>query len=93
MLQSFRLDTRGVREVLRSPEVRAMVDGVALNVQTRVRARVPPGTRVSVKRYTTDRDAASVTIEDVRAMAWQARDGVLTRAAGELGIEVRAWQR
>jgi hypothetical protein len=48
---------------------------------------------VRVKKYTSDRDAASVTIADVRGMAWQARDGVLTRAAGELGIEIKAWQR
>lgn len=93
MLQSFQLDRRGVREVLQSPEVRAMVDEVALNLQVRVRAALPPGTQVRVKRYTSDRDAASVTIADVRGMAWQARDGVLTRAAGELGIEIRAWQR
>lgn len=91
MLERLELDTRGIREVLRSPEVRQMVDGVATDVQARVRARLPPGTPVRVRAYTTDRGAASVTIADVRGMAWQARDGVLTRAAGEAGIEVRAW--
>jgi hypothetical protein len=65
VLQSFQLDRRGVREVLQSPEVRAMVDEVALNLQVRVRAALPPGTQVKVKRYTTDRDSASVTIADV----------------------------
>jgi hypothetical protein len=45
-----------------------------------------------VHGYTTDRGAASITVEDVRAMAWQARDGILTRAAGAVGLEVKAWQ-
>ncbi|MFE2600110.1 hypothetical protein ACFXCZ_27085 [Streptomyces sp. NPDC059396] len=69
-----------------------MVDGAAVDIQARVRAKLPPGTPVTVKKYTTDRGAASVTIADVRGMAWQARDGVLTRSAGEAGIEVRDWR-
>ncbi|CUW29698.1 MULTISPECIES: hypothetical protein [Streptomyces] len=92
MLESFRLDTRGVREVLTGPDVRRAVDGLAGAIAAHVRPRVPAGTVVSVHGYTTDRGAASVTVEDVRAMAWQARDGILTRAAGEVGLEVRAWQ-
>lgn len=93
MLQSFRLDASGVREVLKSDEVRQMVDEAALQIQVRVRAKVPQGTTVRVDKYTTDRGAASVVIADVQGMAWQARDGVLTRSAGEAGIEVRAVQR
>ncbi|MEV5680965.1 hypothetical protein [Streptomyces sp. NPDC052179] len=92
MLERLELDTRGIREFLGGAEVRQLVDGVAADVQARVRARLPPGTPVRVKPYTTDRGAASVTIADVRAMAWQARDGVLTRAAGEAGIEIRDWR-
>ncbi|MEV5851406.1 MULTISPECIES: hypothetical protein [Streptomyces] len=92
MLERLELDTRGIREFLQSAPVRQMVDGVAVDVQARVRARLPPGTPVRVKPYTTDRGAASVTIADVRGMAWQARDGVLTRAAGEAGIEVKDWR-
>ncbi|NJP42272.1 hypothetical protein [Actinacidiphila epipremni] len=91
MLERLELDTRGVREVLKSAEMRQMVNGAALDIQVRVRAKVPPGTRVVLHPYTTDRDAAAVTVEDVRAMAWQARSGILTRAAGEAGVEVRAW--
>ncbi|MFF6985597.1 hypothetical protein [Streptomyces sp. NPDC010273] len=93
MLQSFRLDTRGVRQVLTGPEVRSVVDGLAEEIAVHVRSALPEGTVVSVHGYTTDRGAASVTVEDVRAMAWQARDGILTRAAGAVGLEVRAWQR
>lgn len=88
----FRLDPAGVRDILRGEGVRAMVDGVATEIATRVRGRVPAGVPVQVRPYTTDRGAASVTVQDVRAMAWQARDGLLTRAAGAAGIEVRAWR-
>lgn len=93
MLQSFRLDAAGVREVLKGPAMRQAVDDLAGQIADRVRADLPPGVTVSVRGYTTDRDAASVTVEDVRGMAWQARDGILTRAAGALGLEVKAWQR
>lgn len=92
MLEKLKLDRAGIREVLAGPEVRQMVDGVAEDVRARVRAKLPPGTPVRIRKYNTDRGAASVTIADVRGMAWQARDGVLTRAAGEAGIEVRDWR-
>lgn len=92
-ITDFRLDAAGVREVLQSSEVRAMVDDVAHQIAARVRLHVPEGVPVVVRRYTTDRDAASVTVQDVRAMAWQARDGLLTRAAAAVGVEVRAWGR
>lgn len=92
MLVRLQLDRAGIREFLRSEEVRRMVDGAVVDIKSRVRAKLPPGTPVTVKEYTTDRGAASITIADVRGMAWQARDGVLTRAAGEAGIEVRDWR-
>ncbi|MFF9568499.1 hypothetical protein [Streptomyces sp. NPDC014685] len=92
MLERFELDSAGVREFLGGSEVRAMVDGVAEDVRARVRAKLPPGTRVEIKKYETDRGAASVTVADVRGMAWQARDGILTRSAGEAGIEVKDWR-
>lgn len=93
MLIDFRLDAAGVREVLKSDEVRDLVDGYADDIATRILAQVPAGVSVEVAAYTTDRGAASVTVTDVRAMAWQARDGLLTRAAGAAGLEVKAWQR
>lgn len=93
MLQDFRLDAAGVREVLRGPDVRALIDGKAQEVADNVKVLVPGGTPIEVRKYTTDRGAATVVVADVRAMAWQARDGILTRAAGFAGLEVRAWQR
>ncbi|MFD7410620.1 hypothetical protein [Kitasatospora purpeofusca] len=85
----FVLDSAGVREVLHSAEVRAMVDDAAGQVADRVRAGVRAPETVQVDAYSTDREAARVTVADVRAMAWQARDGVLTRAAAAIGAEVK----
>ncbi|MFF0777092.1 hypothetical protein [Streptomyces sp. NPDC003720] len=93
MLQSFRLDAAGVREILKGQEVRELVDGLASEVAANVRALVPGGTAIEVRGYTTDRGAATVVVADAQAMAWQAQHGILTRAAGFAGLEVKAWQR
>lgn len=91
-LLSFRLDRAGIREVLNSSEVRHVVSDYAEKVGARVRGSLPSDADVVVDHYTTDRAASVVVIRDVRGMSWQARDGVLTRAAGAEGLEVRAWQ-
>lgn len=91
MLVSFRLDAAGVREVLRSQDVRVLVDGKAAEVAANVQALVPAGTVVEWRAYTTDRGAATVVVADRQAMAWQARDGILTRAAGFAQLEIREW--
>ncbi|MGW1134423.1 hypothetical protein [Streptomyces griseoluteus] len=93
MLTRFELDSAGVREILRGREVRDLVDGVAAEVAANVRVLVPGGTPIEVRGYTTDRGAATVVVADARAMSWQARDGILTRAASFAGLEVKAWQR
>ncbi|MDX3027477.1 hypothetical protein [Streptomyces scabiei] len=89
----FRLDRASVREILKGESVRELVDATAAEVAAAVRAQLPGGVEVRVDSYATDRAAASVVIADVRGMAWQARDGILTRAAGSAGLEVKAWQR
>lgn len=93
MLERFELDAAGVREILRGPEVRVMVDSAAERIGARVRASLPEPATVEVRGYTTDRGAATVAVLDRRAMAWQANHGILTRAAASIGAEVRAWQR
>ena len=93
MLVDFRLDHAGVREILKGPDIRQVIDGLADEIAANVRVLVPSGTPIEVRGYTTDRGAATVTVADVRAMAWQARDGILTRAAAFAGLEVKAWQR
>lgn len=93
MLIDWRLDTAGVREFLQGSEVRELVDGLAQAVADNVRATVPAGTQIEVRAYTTDRGAATVVVADPQAMAWQARDGILTRAAGAAGLEVKVTER
>lgn len=85
----FTLDSAGVREVLQGAEVKAMVDEAAQAIATHVRSSIPAPEAVEVRPYTTDREAATVAVADRRAMGWQARDGVLTRAAGQIGAEVK----
>lgn len=92
MLVEFRLDAAGVREILRGQEVRELIDGLAGEVAANVRVLVPAGTPIEVRGYTTDRGAATVVVADRQAMGWQARDGILTRAAGFAGLEVREWR-
>ncbi|MFI5985042.1 hypothetical protein ACIBEA_29775 [Streptomyces sp. NPDC051555] len=93
MLEKFELDSASVRELLKGQPVRDLVDDYAQQVADNVKALVRDGVPVEVRRYTTDRGAATVVVADVRAMAWQARDGILTRAAAHAGLEVKAWQR
>lgn len=93
MLIEWRLDAAGVREILKGDEVRSLIDGLASNVADNVKALVPSGTTIEVRPYTTDREAATVVVADPQAMAWQARDGILTRAAGFAGLEVKAVER
>lgn len=92
MLIDFRLDSEGVREILRGTEVRQLIDGKAAEVAANVRALVPPGTVIEWRGYTTDRGAATVVVADRQAMGWQARDGILTRAAGFAQLEIREWR-
>lgn len=87
MADDFRLDHGGVAEILKSGPVAAVVRALAEQVAGGVRGQ-KPGAEVVVDSYTTDRAAASVTIRDVRGRRWQVRDGVLTRAAAQAGLEV-----
>lgn len=82
------LDHGGVAEILTSDDVRGLIDAAADTVLASVVAALPSNTHVIQTSYTTDRAAASVSIRDIRGRIWQARDGVLTRAATAAGLEV-----
>lgn len=86
-IDNLKLDHGGIAEILTSAPVAAAVREIADQVAAGVRSQ-KPGAEVVVDSYTTDRAAASVTIRDVRALLWQVRDGVLTRAASGVGLEV-----
>lgn len=84
--QGTKRDAAGWKTLLKTPAVKALVHRAAQDVASNI---TKPGD-VVVDDYVTDRAASSVTIRDVRARIWQARDGVLTRAAAAEGLEVRS---
>lgn len=91
---TYRPDRNGVQALLNSPEMAELVTSAAENIAGNVRAQKPDAD-VVVDKYKavakgrfTEREAASVTVRDVRARIWQARDGLLTRAATAEGLEV-----
>lgn len=96
-LVSVRLDPQGMKRLAQSAGIRKAVERAAEAVAENVRSqnhRVEgiPGdvelpVRVSV--YETDRARASVTLAHPSGMAVQAKHGALTRAASEIGLEVR----
>lgn len=75
----FKLDYKGVGEVLKSPDTAAAINALAAQIAARA------GGDAEMDDYTTDRRAASVRVPADQ----QARDGLLTRAAAEVGLEVR----
>lgn len=84
----IRLDHAGIRDILNSPEARRAVHETAQQIRDHL--EVPDDTDVAIDDYTTDRAATSITIRDVRAQTWQARDGVFTRAAAAAGFEIQS---
>lgn len=75
---SFELDLKGGAEVLKelsAAAIKDLADQIAEHV----------GEGAEVKIYTTDRAGASVSVP----AEMQAKDGVLTRAAAAVGLEVR----
>lgn len=86
----FQLDHDGVQEILNWPTVAALVDGVAEQVADNVRAQLDDDIPVEVDAYTSDRRAASVAIKHPGGKGFQLQRGVLTRAAGMVGLEVKS---
>lgn len=95
MLKLDRLDSKGIAEILRSEGIASAVDALAEQIAQNVRGQgftVSSGDPlpVTVDHYTTDRRAASVTINHPAGIGMQAKHGVLTKAAAAAGLEVRA---
>lgn len=85
----FKRDSAGIAEVLKSPGFAAAVHEAAQSIAGHARA-AHPDAEIVVDDYVTDRAASSVTVKDPRARLWQVRDGHLTRAAAQAGLEVRS---
>lgn len=79
----FRLDRRGVGQILQSQTASA-VNAVAREIADNARGQVDNPDDVFVSYYSTDRKAAAVTVP----AELQAIGGVLTRAASAAGLEV-----
>lgn len=95
----FRRDRQGIQEILNSDRMLAALRSVAEPIAATVRA-AHPDAEVVVDSYTAQskgrfsaRHAVSIAVLDVRARVWQARDGLLTGAAGANGLEVNADDR
>ena len=87
---SFRLDRKGVSQLLKGDLGRAATDA-AHKVADQIRADYPDlAADVDVEAYTTDRGAASVMVRDSRARELQVRDGLITKAAAKIGLEVKS---
>lgn len=87
------LDRAGIGAVAKSPEMQTVVRQTAQQVASNVAAQhltAGEGEPITatVDTYTTDRAAASVTVDHPAGLAMQARHGVLTRAASAAGLEV-----
>jgi hypothetical protein len=82
----LKLDFDGIREIANSEEMAAMVHEAGERIAHA--AKKDTQSPVVVNDYTTDRKACAVTIADDDGLAMQARDGILTKAAGSIGVDV-----
>lgn len=94
-MNRVRLDSSGIRSILKSPEIAAAVHREAEDIADALRAddaivRNELVGRVLVDGYVTDRAASSVTIGHPAGIPIQAKHGSLTRAAERTGHTVTA---
>lgn len=86
-MADVKIDSGGIEAVLKSAQVASAVHGLAEQIAGTVRGQRPEAD-VAVDDYETDRAASSVTIREAYGRRLQARDGTLTRAAAQAGLEV-----
>ncbi|MDG9703818.1 hypothetical protein [Streptomyces sp. DH37] len=83
----FRLDYEGISEVLKSPQMRDLMNETAVTVAAAARAELPDDARIQFRPYTTDRRAARVTAFG-GSVTDEEREAALIRAARAVGLEV-----
>ncbi len=82
------LDRKGVGAILRSSEVRDMVNDAAEQIAAGARARGAQD--VVIEHYSSDREAAAVVVRDHDAVGQEAKRGILSGPAQAIGAEVRS---
>lgn len=88
----IRLDRKGIREVLNdtvAEHTRAVAEQVAQNLAIPDKYGIADDDIV-VRRYRTDRTAYAIDVKHNAAKRAQIKDGILTRAAAQAGLEVKA---
>lgn len=92
MANEVRLDHRGLAEILKSVEMKQLVHEEAEHIANIVRGHATittHGAEVKVEDYVTPTRATSaVVIAHPGGSAMQAKHGVLTRAAGQAGVDL-----
>ncbi|MGM5069819.1 hypothetical protein EU244_033895 [Rhodococcus qingshengii] len=84
----FQIDAEGIAEILNSSEVRAMVEEATGQIADQARGQVGDDIDIGVEMYTTDRPVGSVAIMHPGGIGLQLKRGILTRAAGIVGLKV-----
>lgn len=82
---TFKMDRKGISQVLKN--LGPVTTSKANDLAERVRSS-HPDVEVDVQAYTTDRAAATVMVKDNRGKELQITEGILTRAAAAVGLEV-----
>lgn len=90
--RGVRLNHPGVAAIAKSQGVTVLVDATAESIAAAARSNLSgvghPEMQVDVTSYVTDRAAAAVTITHPGGIGVQAKYGILTQAAGDVGVEV-----
>jgi len=88
---SFKLDSKGIAEILNSDEIAQAVNAAANAIAGNVSTGHPEiDATVTVRAYTTDRRAAAVSIAHPAGLALEAKRGVLNRAASSVGLTIKS---
>lgn len=84
---SYRNDYKGIGQLLKGlgPAVADKAGDIAQAISA-----AHPELDVTVERHTTDRAVATVVVAGRKAMELQVREGLITRAAAMVGLEVKS---
>lgn len=84
----FKRDSAGIAQLLKNAEITSAVHSKAEAVAAETRRS---GVEVVVHDEQTDRARSTVTIKNSRGRLLEVRDGLFTRAAVAVGLELRRW--